>query len=86
MLIIPGDKKVNPKKAAKTLGVNIIQIIPFDKAEEKSGYPPGGTPSIDYETKMRVLVDKLLLNSETVHCGGGSKDKLLELTIEDIIR
>ena len=86
MLIIPGDKKVNLKKAAKTLEVKNVQVIPFDKAEEISGYLPGGTPSIGHKTKMCVLVDKSLLSYETVYCGGGSRDRLLELKMEDIIR
>ena len=86
MLIIPGDKKVNLKKAAKTLDVKNVQVIPFAEADKISGYPPGGTPSIGYKTKMRVLVDRTLLNYETVYCGGGSRDRLLELKVEDVIR
>ncbi|MFH7836228.1 MAG: YbaK/EbsC family protein, partial [Candidatus Aenigmatarchaeota archaeon] len=58
----------------------------FDKAEEISGYPPGGTPSVGHKTKMKVIIDKSVLNYETVYCGGGSRDKLLELKTSDIIR
>jgi prolyl-tRNA editing enzyme YbaK/EbsC (Cys-tRNA(Pro) deacylase) len=35
---------------------------------------------------MRVVVDESLLGYETVYCGGGSRDKLLELRTNDIIR
>lgn len=86
MLIIPGDRKADLKKAAKMLDAKNVQVVPFNQAEEISGYPPGGTPSLGHKTKMRTLVDKALLNYETVYCGGGSRNKLLELRIEDIIR
>jgi len=86
LLIIPGDKKVNMKKASEVLKVKKVYLMPFDKAEEISGYPPGGTPSVGHKTKMKVIVDKSILNYVTVYCGGGSRDKLLELKTSDIVR
>lgn len=86
ILVIPGDKKASLKRAAAILGVKNVQVVSFDNAECISGYPPGGTPSIGHKTRMRVLVDKSLLDYETLYCGGGSRDKLLELRIEDVIR
>ena len=86
LLIIPGDRRVSLKKAARVLGVRRVSLVPFDMAEEISGYPPGGTPSVGHKETMRVVIDKSLLKYETVYCGGGSRDRLLELRVEDIIR
>ena len=86
MLIVPGDKKVSLKAAAEALRVKSVHLVAFGRAEEISGYPPGGTPSIGHKTNMRVVVDESLLGYETVYCGGGSRDKLLELRTNDIIR
>jgi len=86
LLIVPGDKKVDLDKAAKVLGVRKIRLVPFDKAEEISGYPPGGTPSIGHKTPMKIVLDKSLLSYQTVFCGGGSRTRLLELRTEDIVR
>ncbi|MFB0502668.1 MAG: aminoacyl-tRNA deacylase [Candidatus Bathyarchaeia archaeon] len=86
MLIVPGDRKINLKSAAQALNVRNVRLVPFDQAEGISGYPPGGTPSIGHKTKMRTLVDESLLEYETVYCGGGSRHKLLELKVADIIR
>lgn len=85
MLIIPGDKRVNLKKAAEALGVKRVRLVSFDQAEQISGYPPGGTPSVGHKTKMRMVLDKSLLSYETIYCGGGSRDKLLELRTNDVI-
>ena len=86
MLVVPGDRRVDLKRTANVLCVKNVQVIPFGQAEGISGYPPGGTPSLGHKTKMRVVFDKSLLNYETIFCGGGSRDKLLELRVEDVIR
>ena len=86
LLIVPGDSKVNLKEAARILAVKKVSLVPFSDAERISGYPPGGTPSIGHKTRMRTIIEKKLLNFETVYCGGGSRDKLLELRVKDIIR
>ncbi len=86
MLIVPGDKRVDLKKAASALSVKNIQIVPFGQAEGISGYSPGATPSVGHKTRIRVVLDKTLLTHETFFCGGGARDKLLELRVEDVIR
>jgi len=35
---------------------------------------------------MIVVLDTLLLNHETLFCGGGSRERLLELKTEDVVR
>jgi len=86
LLIVPGDRKVNLKAAANVLGVKRVRLVPFDQAEDISGYPPGGTPSIGHKTRMKVIVDRSLLRFETIYCGGGSRNKLVELRTADTLR
>lgn len=86
LLIVPGDRRVNLKTAAEALDVKNVRLLPFNQAESISGYPPGGTPSVGHRTRMRVVVDESLLNHETIYCGGGSRDRLLELRTEDVLK
>jgi len=86
LLIVPGNRKVDLKRAAESLGAKKISLVPFDKSEAISGYPPGGTPSVGHRTRMRVVFDKSLQAFETIYCGGGTRDKLLELKTQDVIR
>lgn len=86
LLIVPGDSKVNLKEVAEILGVKKVRLVPFSDAENISGYPPGGTPSVGHKTQMRTLIEKKLMNFKTVYCGGGSRDKLLEIRVQDIIK
>ena len=84
LLIVPGDRRVNLKDAARALGVKNVRLMPFEEAESISGYPPGGTPTIGHKTPMKVILDEELAGFETFYCGGGSRDRLLELRVDDV--
>lgn len=86
LLVVPGDRKVDLEKAAKVLNVKKVRLVPFDQAEQISGYPPGGTPSLGHKMPMKIVMDKSLLLYQTIFCGGGSRTRLLELKTEDIVR
>ena len=86
LLVVPGDRRVNLQKAAQALNVGNVQLLGFREAEDVSGYPPGGTPSVHHKNPLQVVVDVSVLTHETVFCGGGTRDKLLELRTEDIVK
>jgi Cys-tRNA(Pro)/Cys-tRNA(Cys) deacylase len=86
MLIVPGDRMVDLTAAAEALGVQSVHLVAFDQAEEISGYPPGGTPSIGHKTRMRTILDESVIKYETVFCGGGTRNELLELKTADILK
>lgn len=86
LLIVPGDRRVDLKKAAAVLGVSNVQLYPFSKAHTVSGYPPGGTPSIGLKERLRTVLDSELAAMDTFFCGGGTRDRLLELRSEDVAR
>ncbi|MBS7637450.1 YbaK/EbsC family protein [Candidatus Bathyarchaeota archaeon] len=86
VLIVPGDRRVNLRKASEVLGVRNVRLLSPEEAEAVSGYPPGGTPSLGYRERVRVIVDDELTELERIFCGGGSRDLLLEVRVEDVIR
>jgi Cys-tRNA(Pro)/Cys-tRNA(Cys) deacylase len=84
IIIIPGDTRVNLKAVARALRVKNVKLMPFDQSELISGYPPGGTPSLGFKSKMRVILDKELEGFETFFCGGGVRERLLEVRFSDV--
>jgi Cys-tRNA(Pro)/Cys-tRNA(Cys) deacylase len=86
LLVVPGDRRVNLQRAAQALNVRNVQLLGFREAEEVSGYPPGGTPSVHHKTPLEVVVDTSLLAHETLFCGGGRRSRLLELRTDDILK
>ena len=86
LLVVPGDRRVDLKKAAQALEVRNVSTLPFKDAEAVSGYPPGGTPTLGHKRRMRIVLDQSLLGYDTLYCGGGSRNKILELRTQDVIR
>jgi Cys-tRNA(Pro) deacylase len=86
LLIIPGNRRVNLQDAAQALGVQNIQLLAFTEAESVSGYPPGGAPSVHHKVPLKVVIDDRLLAEETLFCGGGTRNRLLELRAKDILK
>jgi Cys-tRNA(Pro)/Cys-tRNA(Cys) deacylase len=86
LLVVPGNRRVSLQKAAQVLNTRNIQLLGFKEAEAISGYPPGGTPSLHHKTPMSVVIEKDLLSNETIFCGGGSRNRILELKTEDVMR
>ncbi len=86
LLVVPGDKRADLGKAAAALGARNVTLVPFDRAEEVSGYPPGGTPIIGHSTRMRIVMEKGLLEYDVIFCGGGKRDRLLALKPLEILR
>ena len=85
LLVVPGDRRVDLHKAAGALSVRNVQLLAFQEAESVSGYPPGGTPSVHHKTPLTVVVDTSLLAYETIFCGGGNRNRLLEMRTKDVL-
>ena len=83
LLVVPGDTRVDLKKAAAALGVSNVKLFPFKEAHTVSGYPPGGTPTVGLKQVLRTVMDSQVAEQQTFYCGGGERDRLLELrTVE----
>lgn len=86
LLVVPGNRRVSLQRAAQVLNTRNIRLLGFNEAETVSGYPPGATPSLHHKTAMSIVIEKDLLKHETIFCGGGSRDKILELKTKDVLR
>ncbi len=86
LLIVRGDMSVDLEAAAKAAGVKKLLKVPFSDAVRISGYLPGATPSVFHASPMIVVVDEEVAKLETLICGGGDREHLLELRSADVIR
>jgi Cys-tRNA(Pro)/Cys-tRNA(Cys) deacylase len=86
MAIIPGDQTLDLDRVKIISGSKKIRMVPFNEAENYSGYLPGATPMIHHKVKMKVIIERALTKCDTVFGGGGERTKLLELKVDDIIK
>jgi len=85
LAIIPGNNRLNISVLERSLNKK-LRLVPFNEAEKYSGYLPGATPPVGHKNEMIVFIDKKLLGYETIYGGGGTRDMLIELKIEDVVR
>jgi Ala-tRNA(Pro) deacylase len=86
LAIIPGDSKLSFSKVKDAVGSKKIRLVPFEEAENYSGYLPGATPMVHHKVKMKVVLDKKLIQYKSIYGGGGERTKLLELRTGDVIK
>ncbi len=86
LAIIPGDCKLCFNKIRNVTISKRIRMATFEEAERCSGYLPGATPMVHHKLKMSVVLDKKLTKYDTIFGGGGSRTKLLEMKVSDVIR
>jgi len=86
LAIIPGDCKLSFDKVKAVTGAKKVRLVPFEEAENYSGYLPGATPMVCHKVKMKVVLDSKLKDFDSIYGGGGSRTKLLELKVQDIIK
>ncbi len=85
LVIIPGNCKLSFEKVKLATGVKKVRLVPFDDAEQYSGYLPGATPMVHHKVKMTVILDSKLQTFDSIYGGGGLRTKLLELKTKDVI-
>jgi len=86
LAVIPGNSKLSFSKIKEAVGAKKIRLVPFEEAENYSGYLPGATPMIHHKVKMKVILDRKLLQYESIYGGGGERTKLLELKTADVVK
>lgn len=86
LVIIPGNRRVDMTKLRELLKTRDVVLVPFGKAREYSGYDPGGTPPVNHKNITRTIIDKTLIDYKTIYGGGGTRDKLVEMKPEDVVR
>lgn len=86
LAIIPGDCKLSFSKVKGVAKVKKIRLVPFEEAKKYSGYLPGATPMVHHKVEMKVILDRRLTQYESISGGGGTRNRLLEMKTEDVIR
>jgi prolyl-tRNA editing enzyme YbaK/EbsC (Cys-tRNA(Pro) deacylase) len=75
LLVVPNTDKVSTTSVEELLADERItgaRLAPADIVEEVCGFPPGSVPPLGHSpTSMRTIVDRQLLNVDTLWGGGG---------------
>ena len=86
LTLVPGDRRLDVKKVARTLGVRKVRIATPDEVEAATGFVPGAVAPFPLPKVQRALCEQSLLALPLVWVGAGSTRHLASLPPRELVR
>ncbi|MFO7753165.1 MAG: YbaK/EbsC family protein [Desulfobacteraceae bacterium] len=86
VLVLPGDKRVDWKKAAAGMGTRKVSFAKPEQVKEAVGCEVGCVPPFGQMTELPVYMDPELADKDTVYFNPGVHDKSLQIKASDLKR
>lgn len=82
--LMPGDREISVKKAAKLIGAKGIEMAKQEEAERVTGYLVGGISPFGSKKNLPVILNSSLESFETVYINAGARGIILKLKLDDL--
>lgn len=86
LVLMPGDRQLSLKRAAKAMGAKRAAMADTAKAERLTGYKVGGISPFGIKSRLSAMMDDSLMDYETVAINGGQRGVMLIMSPADITR
>ena len=83
--VIPGDKEVDLKKAAKAAGAKKAEMIPMKDLLSTTGYIRGGCSPIGMKKPFPTFFDETALNFDCIYVSAGVRGLQIKINPADLI-
>ena len=83
--VIPVDRELELKKAAKHFGVKKLDMMLSRKLLETTGYIHGGCSPVGMKKPFPTVIDSSAENFETIMVSGGRVGLQMELKLKDLL-
>ena len=82
--VVPGDKEINLKLAAKESGNKKCDTLPLKELLPLTGYIRGGCSPLGMKKQYPTYIDKSALNWDTIYVSAGVRGLQLKLSPKDL--
>lgn len=86
LVLMHGDRKVSTKNLARQAGVKRIEPCRPEDAQRHSGYPVGGTSPFGTKKKLRVFLERSVLERPKIYINGGRRGFLVGIAPGELVR
>jgi Cys-tRNA(Pro) deacylase len=86
IVLMHGDRKVSTKELARQAGVKRIAPCKPEVATRHSGYLIGGTSPFGTRKRMRIFLERSVLDLDRIYINGGRRGYLLGMPPAEITR
>ncbi len=84
VVVISGDKKVDPLRLTKVVG-ETVRIARPDEVRDMTGYPIGGVPPFPHREGVEVLPDSSLNRFGEVWAAAGAPNVVIRVATSDLL-
>jgi Cys-tRNA(Pro)/Cys-tRNA(Cys) deacylase len=84
--LAPVDARTQMKALASALGGKRAAMATVAEAERASGYVKGGISPFGQRQRLRAVIDRSVLDHETIFVNGGRRGLQIELAPSDLIK
>jgi Cys-tRNA(Pro) deacylase len=86
LALVPGDRRADERRVAAAAGATAARVATRDEVLAATGFEVGGVAPFPAPRVARVLIERELLQHETVWVGAGSPRHMLEIAPPDLAR
>lgn len=86
IVLMHGDRKVSTKNLARQIGVKRVEPCTPEVAKRHSGYQVGGTSPFGTRKRLRVCLERSILELERIWINGGRRGFLVCIAPREIVR
>jgi Cys-tRNA(Pro) deacylase len=86
LVLVAGDRRVDPAKLKALLGVRRIMIADAERVRSETGFSVGGVPPIGHRQPLPTWIDASLGRFETVYASAGHPQAVFSVAFEALVR
>jgi Cys-tRNA(Pro) deacylase len=86
LALVPGDRRADERKVAAAVGARDVRVARAEEVIEATGFDPGAVAPFPRQGVSEVLLERTLLQHQTVWIGAGSPRHMAELMPGDLQR
>lgn len=86
VFVIPVDKELNLKAAAKAVGEKSVEMIAVKDINKVTGYIRGGCSPIGMKKRFITVIDKSCMNQKTIIFSAGKIGHQIEMSPDELVK
>jgi prolyl-tRNA editing enzyme YbaK/EbsC (Cys-tRNA(Pro) deacylase) len=84
LLLVAGDRRVDPARAARVLGVTAIERPDAEVVRQATGFPIGGVAPLAHPRPIRTVIDESLERFEVVWAAAGTPNAVFPTAFDEL--